>query len=100
MARVAHVISEQDLHAYVDDCLPPARRRAVETYLAGHDEARAMVETYRDQNKALRALPDAAGPLPDAMRHLCTDIANRITRFSPAQWNKPPLKRVSLSPRR
>ncbi len=100
MARVAHMISEQDLHAFVDGHLPPARRRAVETYLAGNEEARATVETYRDQNKALRALPLTEEPLPDAMRHLCLSLAGRITQFSPGEWNKPPLKRVSLSPRR
>lgn len=100
MARVAHMISEQDLHAYVDERLAPARRRAVETHLAQNDEARAIVESYRAQNKAMRILAGPTDPLPEAIRHLCLALTLRITQLSPDEWNKPSTKKVSVSPRR
>jgi len=100
MARVAHMISEQDLHAYVDERLAPARRRAVETYLAQKSEARAIVENYRDQNRAMRALAVSSEPLPDPIRHLCLALSRCITQLSPDEWNKQPVKKVSVSPRR
>jgi anti-sigma factor RsiW len=47
-------ITEVDLHAYVDACLPAARQAEVEDYLSSQPEAAARVHTYRAQRDALR----------------------------------------------
>ncbi|MDH3918169.1 MAG: anti-sigma factor [Rhodospirillales bacterium] len=47
-------ISEQDLQAYVDGWLDPARLAAVEAYLAEHPDEAARLAAYRRQNEALR----------------------------------------------
>ena len=46
-------VSEMDLHAYADGQLPPARRAAVEAYLAAHPAAAAQVRQWRAQSQAL-----------------------------------------------
>jgi anti-sigma factor RsiW len=48
-------ISEQELQAYVDGWLDPARLPAVEAYLSAHPEDAARLAAYRRQNEALRA---------------------------------------------
>ncbi|HEY0183122.1 MAG TPA: anti-sigma factor [Rhodopila sp.] len=47
-------IQEDDLHAYVDDRLEPARRREVETHLQANPDLRRRVEGWHQQAKALR----------------------------------------------
>ncbi|MDE2598943.1 MAG: anti-sigma factor [Rhodocyclaceae bacterium] len=49
-------ISDQDLHAYVDGELSPARRIEVEAWLSVSPEAAAQVQTYQEQNLAIKAL--------------------------------------------
>ncbi|MDE2088470.1 MAG: anti-sigma factor [Gammaproteobacteria bacterium] len=63
-------IDEQDLHAYVDGRLEPARRAEVEAHLAQHADAAERVAAYRHQNETLRALfdPVLAEPVPEALR--------------------------------
>ncbi|MCS0497661.1 anti-sigma factor [Ancylobacter sp. MQZ15Z-1] len=56
----ARPISEDDLQAYVDGRLDPARRGEVEDYLDTHPEAGARVAAYMDQRDQLRA---ALGPV-------------------------------------
>lgn len=56
-------ISEQDLNAYVDGQLTPARRRAIEQLIAGNEHVRAQVEALL----LLRELVQAAYP-PRAKR--------------------------------
>ncbi|NJD34206.1 MAG: anti-sigma factor, partial [Betaproteobacteria bacterium] len=51
-------ISEDDLHAYADGQLAPARLRQVETWLAGHPETRAQVEEWRAQAVSLHRAYD------------------------------------------
>lgn len=52
--RVASV-TEDELHAYVDGQLPPARRGAVEAWLAAHPEDAARVAAWRSQAELIRA---------------------------------------------
>ncbi|MDH5535232.1 MAG: anti-sigma factor [Betaproteobacteria bacterium] len=52
------IVSESDLHAFVDGALPVARRAEVETYLAGHPEDAERVAAYRQQNATLHSLYD------------------------------------------
>ena len=63
-------IDEQDLHAYVDGRLTPARRAEVETYLAQHADAAERVAAYRHQSETLHALfdPVLTEPLPEELR--------------------------------
>lgn len=63
-------ITDQDLHAYVDGELSPARRLEIETYLAEHPEAAARVHAYREQNQALKALfnPVLAEAVPERLQ--------------------------------
>ncbi|CDG85410.1 anti-sigma factor family protein [Janthinobacterium agaricidamnosum] len=60
------IVTETELHAYVDGVLPPARHAEVEAYLAQHpDQARRMSD-YARQNRNLRIffnrLPDETAP--------------------------------------
>lgn len=75
-------LTENDLHAYVDDRLDPERRRAVEAELAQAPEAASRVAAYREQNATLRALHDPVldEPVPDRLRHL--DTTRRAARFA------------------
>jgi anti-sigma factor RsiW len=63
-----HTISEEDLHAYVDDQLDPERRRAVDCHLATDGAAGRLVKIYAAQRSALRAaFRVPCGPAPDAL---------------------------------
>jgi anti-sigma factor RsiW len=66
MARGEHWISDEDLHAYIDDMLDPTRRLAVALYLAKHPSEAARAEAFRAQKEAVRALFDhvLAQPVP------------------------------------
>jgi anti-sigma factor RsiW len=59
-------ISEFDLHAYVDDRLPEARRSEVQQYLATHPEDEERLRLYQEQNKSLHVLFDSTlgEPIP------------------------------------
>ncbi len=51
-------ISEEDLHAYADNCLDGARMTQVETWLAAHPEHRAQVDVWREQSARLHRTYD------------------------------------------
>lgn len=51
-------ISEDDLHAYADGRLDPARLTQVESWLAAHPEHRAEVDAWRAQGSALHRAYD------------------------------------------
>jgi anti-sigma factor RsiW len=59
-------ITEDDLHALVDEALDAARQAEVEAYLAQQPAVAARVEAYRRQRTALRdaLAPVAAEPVP------------------------------------
>jgi anti-sigma factor RsiW len=48
-------LTEDDLHAYVDDRLTTERKAAVEAYLAEHPEAAARVRSWRASSQLLRS---------------------------------------------
>lgn len=49
-------VEEADLHAFVDGILDPDQRRRVEEHLLHHPEDAALVESWRRQNAAIRAV--------------------------------------------
>lgn len=71
-------ITEDDLHAYVDGALTPARQAEIEDYLAEYPEEAERVRAYRAQNEALKALfnPVLAEPLPDNLHALAAHPLN------------------------
>jgi len=79
-------ITEDDLHAYVDQALAPERRREVAAYLDDHPEVAKRVGAFSGQRDLLRAAlaPIADEPLPAAL-NLARIIENR--RRQPARLN-------------
>jgi anti-sigma factor RsiW len=61
-----HPITEDDLHAYIDKALDPARSGEVEAYIARHAEVAHRIRRYAAQRDALRAAlaPIAEEPVP------------------------------------
>jgi anti-sigma factor RsiW len=66
--REFDVHAEADLHAYVDDCLDPAKRPAMEQALAANEILRGAADRWRQQNDSIRAafdrLPPVRAPTP------------------------------------
>src|SRR6476469_8391858 len=52
-------VTEDELHAYVDNELPAERRGDVEAWLAGHPEAAELVRSWRAMAEELHARYDA-----------------------------------------
>ncbi|MEO7953857.1 MAG: anti-sigma factor [Polaromonas sp.] len=63
-------VTEAELHAHVDRQLTSERQREIEAYLAGRPDEAQRVESYRAQNRELRALfnPVQDEPLPQRLR--------------------------------
>ncbi len=63
-------IADDDLHAYVDGLLPPARATEVEAWLAAHPDKAAEVANWQRQNEALNALFPPVEPelIPDRLK--------------------------------
>jgi anti-sigma factor RsiW len=80
-------ITEDDLHAYADQLLEPARRAQVAAYLEAHPDVARRVAVFSDQRDHLRsALASIADePLP-AKLNLSRIIENRKQRTSPLWW--------------
>ena len=89
-------MTEADLHAWVDDCLPVARRAEVDAWLADHPEDAERTRAYRAQNHALRdafaGVADEVVPerIEAAAATAAVDAATR--RPSPPRWS---LQRVA-----
>lgn len=56
-------VTDHELSAYIDGETPPARRRAIQSWLAASPEAAAKAASFRGQNEWLRAHFGAAGAL-------------------------------------
>ena len=52
-------VTEDELHAYVDNELPAERRSDVETWLASHPDDAARVHSWRAMAEALHARYDS-----------------------------------------
>jgi anti-sigma factor RsiW len=79
-------ITEDDLHGYVDQALPPERRVEVASYLDDHPDVAKRVAGFADQRRLLRAAlaPIAEEPVP-AELNLSRMIETR-RRPSPVRW--------------
>ena len=80
-------ITEDDLHAYVDQALEPERRRQVVAYLDDHPEVAKRIGAFAGQRDLLRAAlaPIAEEPLPAAL-NLARIIESRRRRPSRLNW--------------
>jgi anti-sigma factor RsiW len=75
-------VSEEELHAYVDDTLDDARRYDVERYLAEHGDDAARVRDYAAQRHALRTALAfrASTPAPPELNLLRLLEARKVRR--------------------
>ncbi|MGY4427649.1 anti-sigma factor RsiW [Bradyrhizobium sp. F1.13.1] len=80
-------ITEDDLHAYVDDVLEPERRAEVGSYLADHPDVAKRVAGFTDQRELLRSAlaPIADEPLPPEL-NLSRIVEGQRRRSPPAWW--------------
>lgn len=80
-----HPVQEDELHAFVDNRLGPARRAEVERLLAQDPQLRARVDAWRWQSEALRAAFafKAREPVPRSL-HFGQLIEARLSRT--ASW--------------
>jgi len=79
-------ITEEELHALVDDVLEPERRADILRYLQAHHDVAERVDIYRRQRDALRArlAPIAEAPLPPELN--IRTMAQRLGRDRTFQW--------------
>jgi len=77
MNAAKRAITEQNLQAYVDGWLSPARQAAVEQYLAEHPDEAARMRDYRAQSEAVRAAMRDAEPsvVPERLLRAARDGA-------------------------
>jgi anti-sigma factor RsiW len=80
-------ITEDDLHAYVDQLLEPERRAEVAAYLDAHPEVSRRVTVFSEQRELLRSAlaPIADEPLPPEL-NLSRIIETRKLRPSRLWW--------------
>jgi anti-sigma factor RsiW len=86
VSEPAHLISEDDLHAFVDGQLGSDRRAALQRYLDANPDAAGRVAAYRAQRAALRTVfiqPDseALPPRLDLSRILQERQRHRLARW-------------------
>lgn len=90
--ELAHLITEQDVHAFVDGELPPRRRRAVEAFLARRSMTAQEAAAHLRATLSLRAARDEVYR-DDALR---TEIERLMAKRAarPAE-DDAPARRVS-----
>jgi len=84
MTVTQHTVSEDELHAYIDNQLDDQRRQAVENYLAEHPEEADNVRYYQQMNHSLRETYDSQ--LQDATSER---FALKPVRTELAFWQRP-----------
>ena len=79
-------VSEDELHAFIDDQLPASREDAVRAYLASNPEEAGRIKTYIAQRAALRAafsdLPPGELPPKLHLSRIAAEVVRRRTRFT------------------
>lgn len=81
-------IREEELHAYVDGVIEPARRLNVALYLADHPMEAARAEAFRAQTDGMHALFDEVleRPLPKRLRSVMVRHTARAARRRRCLW--------------
>jgi len=74
-------VTEDELHAYVDNELPAERRDDVEAWLAAHPEDAERVRAWRSMAEALHARYDAVADEPVPQRHNIEDLVRQPRRW-------------------
>src|SRR5262245_61717545 len=75
------IVTEDELHAYVDGELPPDRREAVEAWLATHADDGARVAAWRAQIDTLRSRFGGVAAEPVPARLSLDRITNQGRRW-------------------
>lgn len=80
-------ISEEDLHAYIDDALPSGRRAEVEAYFDRNPDVASRFEAFAQQRDGLRSAlaPIAAEPIP--LRLNLVHLAGASRRSRRQAWH-------------
>lgn len=84
-------LHDDDLHAYVDDRLAPARRAEVDAWLAEDAAAAERMQAYRTQNRALHQLFDPVLDEPVPTRLSAVAAARPVRRAGQARAVRLPL---------
>ncbi len=80
---LAKVITKDDLNAFVDGALSPARAAEVKAYLDEHADAARMVAEIEAMNRLLRSARAAeAAPLPERLLAAARRLADELGRRS------------------
>lgn len=74
-------VTEDELHAYVDNELPAERRAAVEAWIATHPDEAARVASWRAMSEALHAKYDSVADEPVPARLSVDNLAR-----APRRW--------------
>jgi anti-sigma factor RsiW len=82
MTREPETFTEEELHAYADGHLDPARRAALEA----DAEAVARARAYRRQNEALHGLFDSVAEEPPPARFSVDGIQDKLTAGRRRAW--------------
>ena len=93
------LITEADLHAYVDAQGSKARRIEIESHLAAHPEDAARMQAYQAQKRALQELfhPVLDEPLPEALRQLASHPTAATTPQGHGFLSRWSLQRIAAS---
>ncbi|MDF0732004.1 anti-sigma factor [Pseudomonas entomophila] len=78
--------TEQELHAYVDDRLAPARRAEVEAWLTANPEQAARIEAWRNDARRLRAALAGFGELPHNPDLELAPLRRRLRQRRQQRW--------------
>ncbi|MGY4527202.1 anti-sigma factor family protein [Pseudomonas sp. UBA4617] len=78
--------SEEELHAYVDERLEPARRAEVQAWLAANPQAAAKVEGWRADARRLRAALAGFAELPGAAQLDFARLQRQVRQRRQRRW--------------
>ena len=80
-----------DLHAYVDDCVEPAERRAFEAQMAENPALARRVAIWREQNDAIRSAFDFEGAraFPISIGRQTNEVIDKRRRPAPVNVRLP-----------
>ena len=87
--RTTHLITEQDIHAYVDDELSPARRRAVEAFLADRHLSLSQAVAYLRTTFDLRSLREELYADAALRREVEAMLAKRRAKLARTEQSAP-----------